>query len=240
MRLQTPVQHGGGASEAAPSGDARLNRTSTGDARAVRFRLKPREDSFYSLFAEAGENLVRGASLLCELVDGSPESRQETARQLIDAEHRGDDLTHTILRQVNATFVTPFDREDIFRLASRVDDVMDYMEAAGDLIVLYNLLDLPKEFSTMAGTLCQAAAAASGALKGLQDPTRLQDYFVEANRLENEGDRLYRNFLATLFGGSYETLAVLKLKDVAEQLESAADAFEHVADMVETIAVKES
>jgi hypothetical protein len=214
--------------------------TFKGDARVVRFRIKPREDSFYRLFAEAGENLVSGAALLCELVDGTPDSRPETARRLIDAEHRGDDLTHTIMRQVNATFVTPFDREDIFRLASRVDDVMDYMEAAGDLIVLYNLRELPDEFSAMAGTLFQAAQTAGGALAGLKDPTRLQGYFVEANRLENEGDHLYRNFLASLFSGSYQTLAVLKLKDVAEQLESAADAFEHVADMVETIAVKES
>lgn len=206
----------------------------------MRLRVRPREASFYRLFTEAGENLVTGTSLLFDLLAAPPEERPPIAGQLKDAEHRGDEITHAILRQVNATFVTPFDREDIYRLASRVDDVMDYLEAAGDLVVLYGLNGLPTAFRTMSEKLCAAASTGSEALASLATPTGQHDYFVEANRLENEADQLYRTFLAELFSGSYDTLAVLKLKGVVDELENAADAFERVADMIETIAVKES
>jgi uncharacterized protein len=206
----------------------------------MKFRLKPRENRFYPLFADAGTNLVEAAGVLMNLLSSAADGRLEAAERLRDVEHHGDDLTHEILRQVNATFVTPFDREDIYRLASRVDDVVDYMEAAGDLVVLYALEDLPSEFHVMAGTLCAAATVSEKALSRLREPQSLHDCLVEANRLENQADEIYRAFVARLFSGGYDTLTVLKLKEVADQLENAADAFEHVADMIETIAVKES
>jgi uncharacterized protein len=206
----------------------------------MKFRLRPRENRFYPLFTDAGTNLVEAAGVLLDLLTSAADGRLEAASRLRNVEHRGDDVTHEILRQVNATFVTPFDREDIYRLASRVDDVVDYLDAAGDLIVLYTLEELPSEFRVMAETLCTAATASAQALSRLRDPRSLQDYFVEANRLENQADEIYRTFLAKLFSGGDDTLTVLKLKEVADQLENAADAFEHVADMIETIAVKES
>lgn len=206
----------------------------------MRLRLTPRETVFYDLFTAAANNILEGAHVLEKLVTGSRIEREPLAKQLRDLEHKGDDHTHTILREVNSTFVTPFDREDIYRLASRLDDVMDFFEAAGDLILLYDLEVQPLEMHRMTEILVRAAELTAGAMPRLRSLTNLSDYWIEINRLENDADKLYRRFLARLFSGEYDALTVLKLKEVAEQLEGAADALENVANTVETIAVKES
>jgi hypothetical protein len=207
---------------------------------SVRLRLTPRENIFYELFTASANNLVDGAHVLEALVTGSRGERGAFAKQLRDLEHVGDDRTHSILREVNSTFVTPFDREDIYRLAGRLDDVMDFFEAAGDLILLYDLEVLPLEMQHMTEILVRGAELTAGAMRRLKSLTNLSDYWIEINRLENDCDKLYRRFLARLFSGEYDALTVLKMKEIAEQLESAADALENVADTVETIAVKES
>ncbi len=206
----------------------------------MRLRLTPQENVFYELFTSSANNLLDGAHTLHALITGPREQRDELNSTLRDEEHRGDDKTHSILREVNSTFVTPLDREDIYRLASRLDDVMDFFEAAGDLIVLYDLDTLPQEMHQLAELLVRAAELTSQAMPRLKSLKNLSDYWIEINRLENEADKLYRRFVARLFGGDFDALTVLKLKEVAEQLEAAADAFENVADTVETIAVKES
>src|SRR5436309_14243388 len=206
----------------------------------MRLRLTPRENVFYELFTASAANILDGAQLLQKLVNAPVHQREDLHRQLRDAEHRGDDRTHSIMREVNSTFVTPLDREDIYRLASRLDDVMDFFEAAGDLIVLYQLGTLPREIQDLADILVRAAELTSLAMPRLRSLTKLQDYWIEINRLENDADKLYRRFVARLFAGEFEALEVLKLKEVAEQMEAAADAFENVADTIETIAVKES
>jgi predicted phosphate transport protein (TIGR00153 family) len=202
--------------------------------------LTPRETVFYDMFAAAADNLVDGAELLQRMTTAPRHERERIAAALRDAEHRGDDRTHEILREVNGTFVTPFDREDIYRLASRLDDVMDFFEAAGDLMVLYELESVPRELCEMTGILVRAAELTSSAMPRLRSLTNLSDYWIAVNRLENDADKLYRRFLAKLFKGGYDALTVMKLKEVGDQIEAAADAFEHVADTVETIAVKES
>jgi hypothetical protein len=206
----------------------------------VRLRLTPRENVFYELFTSASNNLLDGARVLDALVTGPRVDREPLAKQLRDLEHRGDDRTHEVLREVNSTFVTPFDREDIYRLTSRLDDVMDFFEAAGDLIMLYDIDVLPLEMHHMTEILVRATELTAQAMPRLKTPTSLSDYWIEINRLENDADKLYRRFLARLFSGEYDALTVLKLKEVAEQLEGAADALENVANTVETIAVKES
>jgi predicted phosphate transport protein (TIGR00153 family) len=192
------------------------------------------------MFTAAANNLHDGAQTLHALITGPKSEREALAKQLRDEEHRGDDRTHAILREVNSTFVTPIDREDIYRLASRLDDVMDFFEAAGDLIVLYQLDALPQEMHQMAELLVRAAELTSVAMPQLRTLSNLEGYWIEINRLENEADKLHRRFIARLFGGEVDALTVLKLKEIAEELEAAADAFENVADTVETIAVKES
>jgi predicted phosphate transport protein (TIGR00153 family) len=206
----------------------------------VRLRLTPRETVFYDLFTASADNLLDGARVLQRLVTGSQVERAALAKELLDLEHRGDDRTHSIMREVNSTFVTPFDREDIYRLASRLDDVMDFFEAAGDLVILYELEVLPLEMHHMADILVRGAELTAGAMPRLKSLTNLSDYWIEINRLENDADKLYRRFVARLFGGDFDALTVLKLKEIAEQLEAAADALENVADTVESIAVKES
>jgi len=206
----------------------------------MRMRLTPKENVFYELFSASANNLLEGAHTLHALITGPVQDRDRLNAELREQEHRGDDKTHSILREVNSTFVTPIDREDIYRLASRLDDVMDFFEAAGDLIVLYKLEWLPREVQDLTDILVRAAELTSLAMPRLKSLKNLSDYWIEINRLENEADKQYRRFLARLFGGEFDALTVLKLKEVAEQLEAAADAFENVADTVETIAVKES
>jgi predicted phosphate transport protein (TIGR00153 family) len=205
----------------------------------VRLRLTPREDSFYDLFTDSANNLVTGARLLVELIaDGT--DREAAAEKLRACEHAGDELTHAIMRRLNESFITPFDREDIYRLASLLDDVMDYMEEAADLVVLYKIDELPKDIVGQVEVLERAAELTADAMPRLRSMKELNEYWIEINRLENQGDQVYRRLLAKLFGGDYDALTVMKLKQVIDCLEEAADAFEHVANVVETIAVKES
>jgi len=206
----------------------------------VRFNLRPSKTSFYGMFATSGENLVVGARLLKELLGADLADRKDIAERMRGAEHAGDEATHAIMRELNESFVTPFDREDIYRLASSLDDVMDAMEAAVDLVVLYQIGDLPDEIADQVDVLERAAELTAEAMPRLRSMKDLSEYWIELNRLENQGDQVYRRLLARLFSGEYDTLTVLKLKEVVDQLEEAADAFEHVANTVETIAVKES
>jgi predicted phosphate transport protein (TIGR00153 family) len=206
----------------------------------VRLRLTPQETSFYDLFSQSAANLVVGCDLISKLVAASVDERGAIGAQIRDCEHAGDDITHRIYRQLNSTFVTPFDREDIYRLASRLDDVMDFVEAAADLIVLYGIVELPDGVFAQCDVLQRAATIAADAMPRLRGLKDLEEYWIEANRLENEADQIHRKLVARLFSGEYDALTVLKLKELVDELEQAADAFEHVADTVETIVVKES
>ena len=203
-------------------------------------RLTPRDSRFYAMFSDAAAHLVVGAGLLSELLAADPAGRPAIAERMRDAEHEADETTHLIMQTVNSTFITPFDREDIYALASQLDDVMDAMDAAVDMIVLYKIDELPPEFSDQVRVLARAAELTAEAMPRLRTMRNLADYWIEINRLENEADRTHRRFLAQLFGGDYKAMTVMKLKDVAEALEEAADGFEKVSHTVETIAVKDS
>ncbi|MFC1420158.1 DUF47 domain-containing protein [Streptacidiphilus cavernicola] len=206
----------------------------------MRIRLTPRETSFYDMFAASANNLVTGSKLLLELLGAEVSARPELAERMRAAEHAGDDITHGIFHQLNSSFITPFDREDIYSLASSLDDVMDYMEEAVDLVVLYEIEALPKGVEQQIEVLARAAELTAAAMPHLRTMDNLAEYWIEVNRLENQADQIHRKLLAHLFGGAYEAIEVLKLKQIVDVLEEAADAFEHVANTVETIAVKES
>jgi len=202
-------------------------------------RIRPTETSFYDLFAELANHLVDGANLLAKMLDSSAD-RDAVAKQLVEVEHAADDTTHAIINRVNQTFVTPFDREDIYKLASSLDDVMDFIDEAGDLVVLYDLDSLPSRMASMVEVIQRGCELTAEAMPRLRTMTDLSEYWIEINRLENQADRDYRRILAKLFSGEYKALEVLKLKDVLESLEDAVDALESVANTVEQIAVKES
>jgi uncharacterized protein len=206
----------------------------------VRFRLTPRETSFYDMFAASADNIVTGSKLLMELLGADAPARVEIAERMRAAEHAGDDATHAIFHQLNSSFITPFDREDIYKLASSLDDIMDFMEEAVDLVVLYQIEKLPKGVEQQIEVLARAAELTAEAMPHLRTMNNLTEYWIEVNRLENQADQIHRKLLAQLFNGKYEAIEVLKLKQIVDVLEEAADAFEHVANTVETIAVKES
>jgi predicted phosphate transport protein (TIGR00153 family) len=202
-------------------------------------RLRPLDTSFYDLFTDLANQLVAGAGLLADMLgDGS--DRPATAQRMREAEHKADETTHQLIRKVNSTFITPFDREDIYALASGLDDVMDFMEEAVDLVLLYEVEHLPAELATQIQVLGRCAELTAQSMPRLQSMRELEEYWIEINRLENAGDKSYRRILAKLFSGKYPALEVLKIKDIVDSLEDGIDAFETVANIVEQITVKES
>jgi predicted phosphate transport protein (TIGR00153 family) len=205
----------------------------------VALRFRPVDTTFYDLLTTSAKQLVTGASLLAEMLpnDGN---RQVIADRMREQEHLADEATHAIIKKVNQTFVTPFDREDIYSLASSLDDVMDFMEEAVDLVLLYEVADLPAELADQVEVLQRCADLTADTMPRLKTMKDLEDYWIEINRLENAGDKSYRRILAKLFSGQYDALEVLKLKDIVDALEEATDAFETVANIVEQIVVKES
>jgi predicted phosphate transport protein (TIGR00153 family) len=206
----------------------------------MRLRLKPRDDRFFNLFSVAGTNIGTATAVLREFVTVPTEDRLALAKRMREAEHAGDDATHAIIEQLDRSFITPFDREDIYRLAVRLDDVVDYMDAAVDLTTLYNPEALPDNVRLQVEVLDKCAKLTADAMPRLATLRNLTDFWVQINELENEADQIYRRLLQFLFNGSHDPLTVMKLKEIVDQLEFAADAFEHVADVVHTIAVKES
>jgi uncharacterized protein len=205
----------------------------------VPLRFRPVDVTFYDLFTRLANQLVGGSALLAEMLSTTSD-RRGIMERMREEEHLADEATHDIIKRVNSTFVTPFDREDIYALASNLDDVMDYMEEAVDLILLYEIGELPAELSEQAEVLRRCAELTAETMPRLKTMKDLDEYWIEINRLENTGDKTYRRILAKLFSGQYEALEVLKLKDVVESLEAAIDAFEKVANTIEQIAVKES
>jgi uncharacterized protein len=213
----------------------------------VPLRLRPNDPTFYDRFTESANHLVVGSRLLAEMLGSTGagvalsalDGRKRIAEQMKDAEHAADETTHEIIRRVNSTFVTPFDREDIYRLASNLDDVMDLMEEAVDSILLFQLKVLPEGVAEQIEVLQRAAALTAEAMPRLRTMKDLAEYWIEINRLENTGDQVHRRIIAELFNGETDALTVMKVKAVVDALEAAIDAFEHVANTVEQIAVKE-
>jgi len=202
-------------------------------------RIRPVETAFYDLFTESAQHLVTGVSLLAEMLSETADHDSVAARMRA-AEHDADETTHAIVRRVNQTFVTPFDREDIYALGSGLDDVMDSMDEVVDQILVYEVKVLPPELSEQVSVLQRCADLTAAAMPKLQTLSDLNEYWIEINRLENQGDKNHRRILAKLFSGEFKAMEVLKLKDIVESLEEAIDGFEKVANIVEQIAVKES
>jgi uncharacterized protein len=204
-----------------------------------RWRLIPRDESFFELFLKAANLLVQGAEVLQDIVANFDDVPPK-ARRLHDIEHEADEVTHEVMRRLNTTFVTPLDREDIHELASYLDDVLDHMDAAGDLMVLHKIEKPLPEMLAQVDLLGRATVATRDALAKLPDFRSLSDYFIEVNRLENEGDRIYRRAIADLFGGDFKAMDVLKWKDILDELEAAMDELEDVANSLEGIALKQA
>ena len=198
-----------------------------------------RDREFFDLFEEAAQNVVRGADLLDQMLAHYPE-RADLARDIVICEQEGDRIAHDIHHRLNSTFVTPIDREDIYALASALDDVLDAIEAAGDLFVLHSIEAPRPSMIEQADVLVRAARQTESAIKtlGRFDRPVLEPYWIEINSLENEGDRLYRRAVADMFGGDHRAMDVLRWKEVSETLEEALDGLENVANIVEAVVLK--
>jgi uncharacterized protein len=204
---------------------------------AVKFKVIPRGESFFDLFEKAATNLADTAGLLLKLMTDYRDPERAHA-EILQREHEGDEITHQIIRALNTTFVTPFDREDIHRLAVGMDDVVDAIEAVADMSVLHRIDHLLPEMAQQADVLARAAEQVRMAMGQLRAFKGLDRYWVEINRLENEGDRVYRQTVAHLFSGDYKAMDVLKWRDLVDQMEVALDGCEDVADTLESIVLK--
>jgi hypothetical protein len=206
----------------------------------MKLKFMPTEERFYELFSEQARNVVRGAELLLKLVADHSQVEQ-LRRQIEEAEHQGDMMTHEIADRLNRTFNAPFDHEDIHDLAGRLDDVLDNIEATADRMFLYEAGHAGPEMVTLAETLLSAAKALEAAVEGLHDvpkkATRILDYCIEIHRLENVADEQSRLALAKLFKGT-DALYALKWKEIYDHVENAIDKCEDVATILEGIVVK--
>ncbi len=199
----------------------------------------PKDREFFDLFEEAAANLVRGAELLHEMFRGFPDTAP-LSREILLAEQEGDRITHDILHRLNQTFVTPIDREDIIALASAMDDVVDLAEEVSDFMVLYKIeapMDPAERLTQILRDACVQVAKAMPRMRAFED---ISHYVVEIHRLENDGDRLMREGMASLFDKGVDPMVVIRWKDIFERLEEAIDATEHVADVLESIVIKNS
>jgi predicted phosphate transport protein (TIGR00153 family) len=205
------------------------------NARALSFI--PRERRFYELFEQQASVIVSSAGLLeGALADGAD---LPTRRQEIKAlEHKGDELTHEIVRTLNRTFVTPFDHEDIYALASGLDDILDYIEEVADTANLYGITTIPEPARELARLLAQAVAHLEQAIGKLESGKGMDEHSAEVHRLEDVGDSTSRHAIAELFSGQRQPLEVIKLKDLYDLLENALDRCETVANVLEGIATK--
>jgi hypothetical protein len=202
------------------------------------FRLIPREEKFFELFEQQGGHIVSASRTLEELTLDYPNAKVH-AQRIEDLEHAGDSLTHEIVRRLNTTFITPFDREDIYALAGRLDDVLDLIDAVADRLLLYRIVAPTEGCVAMAKIIVKAAEETDRAVRCLRT---LSPYYhkhcVEVNRLENEADRLLRDELAALFEGKQDAIEIMKWKEIYETLESVTDRCEDVVNVIEGIVLK--
>ena len=201
--------------------------------------IAPRDREFFDLFEEAGGNILRAAGLLEEMLRDFPE-RNELARDILICEQDGDRITHDIIQRLNQTFVTPIDREDIYELASALDDVVDYTEEVADYLGLYKIEAPMEQAQALAKVLHACGRQIEQAMPRLRGFKDISHYTVEINRLENDGDRIAREAIASLFDGGIDPMVVIRWKDIFERLEEAIDATERVANILEGIVIKNS
>ena len=194
---------------------------------------------FFDLFEEAAANVVRSADLLDQMLAHYPD-RADLSRDIVICEQEGDRITHDVHQRLNSTFVTPIDREDVLKLVSDLDDIIDLIDEVADYLGLYKIEAPMEQSQRMAHILLQAARQIEEAMPRLRSFQDLSHFTVEVNRLENDGDRTSRHAIASLFDNGIDPMVVIRWKDIFERLEEAIDATEHVANILEGIVIKNS
>jgi uncharacterized protein len=205
----------------------------------ARFSLLPRDRTFFDLFIEAGQNTVRASRLLDEMMNRWPEAGA-LGREIVDAEHEGDRITHDIVQRLNSSSVTPIDRDDIYGLATRMDDIVDFTEEAADFLGLYKIEAPMEQAQALTKVLVASCEQLAMGLEKLPSFKDLDKYWIEIHRLENEGDRISRDAVASLFSKPVDPMVVIRWKDMFAVLEEAIDATETAAQILEGIVIKNS
>jgi predicted phosphate transport protein (TIGR00153 family) len=205
----------------------------------ARFSLLPRDRTFFDLFIEAGQNSVHAATLLDRMMRKWPEEAG-ISREILKAEQEGDRITHDIIKRLNTTFVTPIDREDIYGLATQMDDIVDFTEEAADFLGLYKIEAPMEQAAALTKVLVASCEQLAMGLEHLRDFKDLDKYWIEVHRLENEGDRISRDAVASLFSNGVDPMVVIRWKDIFAVLENAIDATETAAQILEGIVIKNS
>src|SRR5436305_2647062 len=200
-------------------------------------RLIPREQKFFRMFTDVSENLIEGARLLHDMLK-NPTDLQSRTKRLQEVEHRGDEMTHDIIRMLNQTFITPFDREDIHRLTSSLDDVLDFVNGAAVRMALYRITAPPTAAADIAALIVSQSIELSKGVSLLETNQKVLDHCTEVNRLENEADRVSRRAIAELFEHEKDPIQLIKIKELYEVLETATDKAEDAANVLEALVLK--
>ncbi len=206
----------------------------------VKFNLVPREAKFFDLFEKSAQNMVKVSQALNDLVDNWQFVGSKVA-EITELEHEGDSITHQIMAQLNRSFITPFDREDIALLAHSLDDVVDFIHAAADAMLIYKIQQPTQRARELADVIVMAAVEVEKAVRALRrraDLKRVHEKCVEINRLENMADTVYRSALSELFDDTSDIAQVIKWREIYEHMESATDRCEDVANVLEGVALK--
>lgn len=201
------------------------------------FRFFPREEKFFELFIDAAENIRAGARLFKEMMDRG-EVSERVVREIFEIEHKGDLITHDIIKKLNTTFITPIDREDIYALAASLDDVIDLIEASADRLVLFKIQRPTAEAVAMTDYLYRATSEIVTGVTLLKEKKFTNESCIEINRLENEVDRIHKEAIARLFDVEKDPVTILKWKEIYETIEDATDRCEDVANILEGVVLK--
>jgi uncharacterized protein len=203
--------------------------------------LLPHDEKFYTYFEESAQNLVNASTLLLELYKCIPAERPKLAQQINEFEHQGDAVTHKIYAELNATFVTPFDREDIHLLASALDDVMDLIDGSASRFILYKISGCPPDMKALIEIIHDSVLEIQKGISLLRDfrqADELQKILRKVNEYENQADSIFGHAVADLFENEKDPIQIIKMKEILVALETATDACEDAANVMETLLIK--
>jgi uncharacterized protein len=204
----------------------------------ARLSLVPQKREFFDLYNDAASNAVEISRRLVELLDEFPEGAEDRMRDIKELEHAGDRITHDLVDLINRNFVTPFDRDDMYRLAGVLDDICDNIDDSAEKVVGYGVRDVREQARSQAAVIHRCATKLCEAINRLEGFKDSKRQLIELRELEDEGDRLARAAISDLFAGAVDPIALIRWKDIHEQLEEAVDACENAADVLEAILVK--
>jgi hypothetical protein len=202
------------------------------------FSLLPREDEYFVFFSQMTEKIQEASTFLVEMMHGENEKFEATAKKIKDTEHGCDEITHKITTKLNKSFITPFDREDIYTLIVALDDVCDYIDAAARAVIMYNIRNINDYSKHLAKVIQSLAIEINSAIGMLKKPVNMNQHIIEIHRLENEADDVYFRAIGELFQNETDSIQLIKLKELYEIMENATDRCESVANIIESIMLK--